>query len=127
MTSRLLKLTQALSDANRMRIVSFLAKDELCVCQIVKVLNLAPSTVSKHLAILEQAGLLVSRKEGRWILYGRPGRNGGRDVREILRWLDGHLAGDPQAARDRRAVQDALRMGAEEVCKIYQQRKVRHA
>ena len=42
---------------------------ELCVCQIVELLGLAPSTVSKHLAILKQARLVDSRKEGRWMFY----------------------------------------------------------
>jgi len=42
---------------------------ELCVCQIVESLQLAPSTISKHLSILENAGLVQKRKNGRWVFY----------------------------------------------------------
>ncbi len=123
MINDVLKLSQALSDSSRVRILSFMPTGELCVCQIVKVLGLAPSTVSKHLAILEQAGLLVSRKKGRWIHYQRPGSKAPAGVREALRWLDRQAAGDPQLARDRREAARAVRLGAEEICKIYQRRK----
>jgi DNA-binding transcriptional ArsR family regulator len=46
-----------------------LTSGELCVCQVTEVLQLAPSTVSKHMSILRQAGLVEARKEGRWIYY----------------------------------------------------------
>ena len=42
---------------------------ELCACQITELFGLAPSTMSKHLSILYQAGLVDSRKEGRWIYF----------------------------------------------------------
>jgi len=46
-----------------------LSGGELCACQIIEMLGLAPSTVSKHMSILRQAGLVETRKEGRWIYY----------------------------------------------------------
>ena len=55
---------KALAEENRVRVVLALRERELCVCQIVELLGLAPSTVSKHLSILYQAGLLESRKDG---------------------------------------------------------------
>ena len=63
---------KALADGNRVRILSVLAGRELCVCQIIEMLGLAPSTVSKHLSILRQARLVDDRKEGRWMYYCRP-------------------------------------------------------
>jgi len=42
---------------------------ELCVCQLIELMGLSPSTVSKHLSILRDAGLLDSRKDGRWVYY----------------------------------------------------------
>ena len=65
----LLEITKALSNPNRIRILMALTKGELCVCQIIAFLNLAPSTVSKHLSLLTQARLIENRKEGRWIFY----------------------------------------------------------
>ena len=62
-------VAKALADANRTRALMCLRDGELCVCRIMELLQLAPSTVSKHLDILYRAGLVESRKEGRWIYY----------------------------------------------------------
>ena len=67
-----LAVTKALSDPNRVRMLCALRAGELCVCQLIELLGLAPSTVSKHLSILNQAGLIDSRKEGRWVYYRLP-------------------------------------------------------
>jgi ArsR family transcriptional regulator, arsenate/arsenite/antimonite-responsive transcriptional repressor len=59
----------ALSDESRLRLVFALRQGELCVCQLIALLGLAPSTVSKHLSMLRDAGLVNARKEGRWVYY----------------------------------------------------------
>ena len=66
---QLSNITRALADENRIRILAALEVRELCVCQITELLRLAPSTVSKHLLLLRHAGLIDSRKDGRWIYY----------------------------------------------------------
>ena len=71
-----LAATKALSDPSRVRMLCALRGGELCVCQLIELLGLAPSTVSKHLAILHQADLVESRKKGRWVYYRLPGRAG---------------------------------------------------
>ena len=63
------KIFKALSDSNRIRIVKMLQRKSLCVCEIKDVINLATSTVSKHLSILREAGLIVDWKDGKWINY----------------------------------------------------------
>lgn len=60
---------KALADENRVRLLFVLQGGELCVCQLIALLDLAPSTVSKHLTILRAARLVDSRKDGRWIYY----------------------------------------------------------
>lgn len=65
-------ITKALADTNRIRAFMALRSGELCVCQIIELLELAPSTVSKHMSILKQAGLVESRKQERWIYYKLP-------------------------------------------------------
>lgn len=67
-----LAVMKALSDPNRVRALCALRGGELCVCQLIYLLNLAPSTVSKHLSILHQADLVESRKDGRWVYYRLP-------------------------------------------------------
>jgi len=64
-----IRVMKALSDPNRVTILKILGKKELCVCEITAVLELAQSTVSKHLKILEEAGLVTYRKMGPWIFY----------------------------------------------------------
>lgn len=59
----------ALSDESRLRMLYALRHGELCVCQLIELMGLSPSTVSKHLSILRDAGLLDSRKNGRWVYY----------------------------------------------------------
>ena len=61
-----LAIAKALADENRARALMALGGGELCLCQIIEVLGMSPSTVSKHMSILHQAGLVERRKDGRW-------------------------------------------------------------
>ncbi|MDQ7031797.1 MAG: metalloregulator ArsR/SmtB family transcription factor [Desulfonauticus sp.] len=67
-----LKVMKALAEPNRVKIVKMLEGGEMCVCQVQKALNLSQPTISKHLKILEDAGLVLSRKQGMWVLYRLP-------------------------------------------------------
>jgi ArsR family transcriptional regulator len=62
-------LFKALADENRLRILSMLRVRNLCVCEINAILNVAMSTISSHLKILRNSGLVSSTKDGRWIIY----------------------------------------------------------
>jgi DNA-binding transcriptional ArsR family regulator len=75
-----LAVSAALADENRVRALLALRGGELCACQLIELLGLAPSTVSKHLAILRQAGLVEGRKEGRWMYYRLPKEGETSDV-----------------------------------------------
>lgn len=114
----LMAVTKALADENRVRVLMFMGDRELCVCQIIEMLQLAPSTVSKHLNILHQAGLLDSRKDGRWVHY-RQARDGSVAVREALRFVRNCLAKDPQAAKDGKRLRAVRRMDLDELCCRY--------
>lgn len=63
------RLFKALSDQNRLRILKMLQGKKLCVCEITAVLDLAPSTVSEHLKILESVGFIMGEKDGKWVNY----------------------------------------------------------
>lgn len=60
---------KALSEPIRLRIAVLLTEGELCVCDLTHVLSLPQSTVSRHMARLKSAGLVVSRRSGRWVHY----------------------------------------------------------
>jgi DNA-binding transcriptional ArsR family regulator len=110
---------KALADENRVRVLLFLRGGELCVCQIVEMLGLAPSTVSKHMAILQQARLVESRKEGRWVYYRLAGDDGPACVRHALQWVRDGLAGDPRARQDARRLKSVRQMSREDLCTHY--------
>jgi ArsR family transcriptional regulator len=63
------KVMKALSDPNRVKVVKLLQRRVMCVCEIQEALGLAQSTASKHLKILEEAGLISYFKEGPWVNY----------------------------------------------------------
>ena len=64
-----LKVMKALSDPNRVKIIKMLQQRFLCVCEMKAALNIAQPTVSKHLKLLEDAGLVTSEKDGLWVNY----------------------------------------------------------
>lgn len=64
-----LKVMKAAGDPSRVKIMKMLARKSMCVCEIQTALGTAQSTASKHLKILEEAGLVLSRKDGLWVNY----------------------------------------------------------
>ena len=64
-----IKITKALSDPTRVRILGLLLMGELCVCNIVEIMGLAQPTVSRHLKQCTDAGLTIGRKAGGWTHY----------------------------------------------------------
>ena len=107
---------KALADSNRVRILCVLQGRELCVCQIIEMLGLAPSSVSKHLSILRQARLLEDRKEGRWMYYRHPDRPNAL-VKKVLALLRASLSDDEQMHADRNQVEKILCIEREDLCR----------
>jgi ArsR family transcriptional regulator len=65
----LVAAAKGLAHPARLRLLGMLAGGELCVCQMIALLGLAPSTVSKHLSVLAHGGLVSERKEGKLVFY----------------------------------------------------------
>ncbi len=112
-----LNVAKALADANRLRALIALGGGELCVCQIIEMLGLAPSTVSKHMSILRQAGLVEARKEGRWMYYRLPGRAASKAAREALAWVRRNLGEAPQVVQDGKRLGKILATARETLCR----------
>jgi ArsR family transcriptional regulator, arsenate/arsenite/antimonite-responsive transcriptional repressor len=112
-----MNITRALADENRVRMLLALRADELCVCQITELFGLAPSTVSKHLSVLYQAGLVQSRKDGRWIYYKLPGKDAPVEVREALDWVEKALTDNPQVLGDDKQLKKILKQDPAKLCK----------
>jgi DNA-binding transcriptional ArsR family regulator len=109
-------ITKALADENRVRMLLALRAQELCVCQLIELAQLAPSTVSKHMSILRQARLVESRKSGRWMYYRLAGPEASTIVHEALAWVQRSLAGDPQIRRDTERIREILKLDPQKLC-----------
>lgn len=87
-----LKVMKAASDPSRVKILKMLQKKVMCVCEIQTVLGTAQSTSSKHLKILEEAGLVTSHKDGLWVNYrlsdGHQSPYAANLIGNIRHWLD---------------------------------------
>ena len=95
-----LNIAKALSDPARLRVLLALGGGELCLCHFIALLKLSPSTVSKHLDLLYQAGLVERRKEGRWCYFRLAGRDAGPAVQAALRWMETALGEGTEARAD---------------------------
>jgi ArsR family transcriptional regulator len=107
------KIFKALSDPNRLRILKMLKSKSLCVCEITDVLNLATSTVSKHLSILRAAGFIIEQKDGKWVNYLINPRPSDSRVSSIILTLDFWISDDQVIIADKQKVQKVNRS---EVC-----------
>jgi DNA-binding transcriptional ArsR family regulator len=113
----LMAVFKALADENRVRILLALDGKELCLCQIVELLGLAHSTVSKHVTILKQARLVESRKEGRWVYCRLADDDTPREARQITQVVAELLANDPRVQSDAKRLKQILKIDPEELCR----------
>jgi DNA-binding transcriptional ArsR family regulator len=110
-------ITKALADENRIRALLALAGRELCVCQIIEVLELAPSTVSKHMSILRQARLVEGRKNGRWMYYRLAGNEAPPEIKEAIAWVCKSLSHNAKIKQDATRLKEILKIDPEVLCK----------
>lgn len=95
-------VAKAVADPGRVRILKLLERGELCVCQVTAVLNLAPATVSKHLAVLKTAGLIQQRRDGKWVYHRLADRELNPYAQDFLRLIGETLKDDPTVREDLR-------------------------
>ena len=91
-----IRVMKALSDPNRVKLLKLLQKREMCVCEIHAALAIAQPTVSKHLKVLEDAGLVLRRKEGLWVNYSLADGSCSPYAATLLGNLRHWLDGDPE-------------------------------
>jgi len=90
-----IRVMKALSDPSRVKVVKMLQHKEMCVCEIQFALGLAQPTVSKHLKVLEEAGLVHSKKAGLWVNYTLSAGGGSPYAATLLGNLKHWLQDDP--------------------------------
>ena len=114
-----LAIAKALSDESRLRALLAVKDGELCLCQIIDLLGLAPSTVSKHMTLLHQAGLLERRKRGRWHFYRLADDGAPPQVKKVLDWVLESLRDDPVIGEDARRLGSIRRKDLEDLSACY--------
>jgi len=94
-----IKVMKALSDSNRVKIVKMLQQRSMCVCEMQAALGIAQPTVSNHLKVLEEAGLVTYGKEGLWVNYYVSNGEGNPYAAALLGNLRHWLKDDPEIVR----------------------------
>jgi len=118
-----LSITKTLSDENRVRVLMALSHGELCVCQIIELLKLAPSTVSKHMSILKQARLVESYKNAKWVYY-RLAADAPRAAAEAIEWAKRHLILEAAVKNDAQTLKAIIKRRPTEVCRKQKESRV---
>ncbi len=93
-----IRVTKALSDPNRVKIIKMLQHKTMCVCEMQAALQVSQPAVSKHLKLLEDAGLVSSLKDGLWVNYHLTDGGGSPYAANILGNLKHWLEDDQQIA-----------------------------
>lgn len=93
---------KALADANRLRILALVQEAPLCVCQLMAILDISQSTVSKHLAILKEAGLVEEAQRGKRSFYRLASRFPSKLAESVVQHVLADLRDSPDLAEDRK-------------------------
>lgn len=109
-------VAKAVADPSRVRILKLLEPGELCVCQITTVVDLAPATVSKHLAALKAAGLVQQRRDGKWVYYRLAERAFNPYAPRFLGMIRASLPDDPTIAEDARILAQVNAVPVQVLC-----------
>jgi ArsR family transcriptional regulator, arsenate/arsenite/antimonite-responsive transcriptional repressor len=94
-----IKVMKAMSDPNRVKILKMLQHKSLCVCEMQSALDIAQPTVSNHLKVLEDAGLVSYRKNGLWVNYSLSDGSSSPYAASLLGNLKHWLKDDPEVVR----------------------------
>ncbi|MEW6109509.1 MAG: metalloregulator ArsR/SmtB family transcription factor [Nitrospirota bacterium] len=116
MLSDFIKLSKAISDETRVRILKLLENRELCVCQLMAILEMGQSTVSKHLGILKNAGLVEVRKDWTWSFYRLSQKIKNGYNFDFIKLINNSLSDDPLIRSDRKKLKEILKKDIKTIC-----------
>jgi len=97
------RIGKAIDHPLRVRALAALSERELCVCELIELLGLAPSTVSKHMSVVADAGLVDRRRRGKWTYYSLPS-NPEEPVARAIALIMSFVEEDPVVLEDRRHI-----------------------
>jgi ArsR family transcriptional regulator len=106
----LMKVFKALSDDTRIRLLKLLSERELCVCELMQVLEMTQSRVSRNLGVLKEAGLVKDRRDGTWAFYSLDRKSFNQYAAPMLGLLDVWLNEEEIVKKDREKLKKAVRL-----------------
>ena len=109
-----IKVMKSLSDPNRVKLLKMLQHKSMCVCEMQAALQVSQPTVSKHLKLLEDAGLVRFKKDGLWVNYHLTEGSSSPYAASVLGNLRHWLEDDPQIAE---LVEKLPTIRREDICK----------
>ncbi|MGE4519989.1 MAG: ArsR/SmtB family transcription factor [Desulfobacteraceae bacterium] len=116
MNNDLAKIFNSLSSDKRLKIIHSLAEcGELCVCQLVELLQIRGATVSNHLTVLENSGLVKKRKAGRWVYYSLGFE--GKEMQSLLKCLDQFFSNENYSVNSPEKISFIKNSDPEEICR----------
>ena len=113
-----IKVSKAISDETRVRILKLLGARELCVCQLMAILGMGQSTVSKHLGILKNAGLVEVRKDWTWSFYKLTREGMNTYPSNFLKFLSSVLNDDTIIREDKERLKEVAKKDLKVLCAI---------
>ena len=102
---------KALSVETRLRVIKLLEDRELCVCELMQVLDMSQPRISRHLSVLKNAGLVDDRRAGKWVHYSLSKKVNNREVKTVLKSMTLLENNNPTVKKDRENLKKAVRLG----------------
>ena len=102
---------RALSDETRLRMLALVLQQECCVCEVTQALDISQTRASRNLGILEDAGFLKSRREGKWMYYSLRDELGNTSVAMLLEVTKYFSRTSPTCRQDKKRLKKAIKMG----------------
>lgn len=102
---------KALSDVTRLRVIKLLQERELCVCELMQVLEMSQPRISRHMSVLKNAGLVEDRREGKWVYYSITNKPQEKDVKIMLDAMAVMANNNAQVKADQNKLKKAVKLG----------------
>ncbi|HJX31450.1 MAG TPA: metalloregulator ArsR/SmtB family transcription factor [Thermodesulfobacteriota bacterium] len=101
---------KALSDDTRLRVIKLLQERELCVCELMQVLDMSQPRISRHMSVLKNAGFVDDRREGKWVHYFLCNGTDNEDIKRILQSFSQMANDNKLVQEDKKKLKKALRL-----------------
>ena len=107
---KIANIFKALSDDTRLRVIKLLHERELCVCELMQVLDMSQPRISRHMSVLKNAGLVEDRREGKWVHYSLRKETQGKEIKILLDAMVVMANDDTIIRADKKTLKKAIRL-----------------